>query len=173
MYGENPHSFKLRTSMPRFPLELTREHAQNYSKILTPESGLGNLRRHGSRPSQWPEHFLAGAANGARPIIGQVFKAGAFGDLPFSIPSIRVVNVAAVYGLTLPHLFRFRHLSPSFPDCHPGPTPKSRPTDLDAIRSLAKTAPFIVVPLVPENNCQDKANVSMSRSTFRGYSPSL
>lgn len=55
------------------------------------------------------ECLFGGAAYGAFPVIGQVFKFNTFGNLPFSIPFVGIVNVAAVGHLTLIHIFWFCH----------------------------------------------------------------
>lgn len=56
----------------------------------------------GSRPYQWFKAFFAGSADRTFPVIMQVFKMGALGDLSFFVALVRIVDIAAVYGLTLP-----------------------------------------------------------------------
>jgi hypothetical protein len=60
-----------------------------------------------TRTGQGPEIFFARPANRAFPIIGQVGKTSLFGDLSLSVPFVGIINVAAVYRLTLIHFFGF------------------------------------------------------------------
>ena len=81
---------------------------------MTPAYGRPRpcLRRFGRdrpRPNQRSEHFLARTAYRALPIFRQILKPGTFWDLPFPVSSVRIINVPAIYGLALPHLFRSRH----------------------------------------------------------------
>jgi hypothetical protein len=67
------------------------------------------LRGHGARAGQGFEHGFTRAAAGTFPILRQVFKPGARGNFPLLISSGRVVNVAAIARLALPHIFGLGH----------------------------------------------------------------
>jgi hypothetical protein len=56
----------------------------------------------GSWPYQRFKAFFAGPADRTFPVIMQVFKTDALGDLSFFVALVRIVDIAAVYGLTLP-----------------------------------------------------------------------
>jgi hypothetical protein len=70
---------------------------------------LSPLGRDRPWTSQGPEHFLGSPANRALPIFRQVLKPGALWDFAFSISPVRIINVAAIDGLALPHVFRSCH----------------------------------------------------------------
>ena len=55
------------------------------------------------------DHFFAGAADGAAPVFGQVFKTDPLGNLSFSVSAVRIVYVTAAGRLALVHVFRFGH----------------------------------------------------------------
>ena len=57
------------------------------------------------------KHFFAGPAHRAFPVVRQVFKLSASGYFPFTVPSIRIINISAVRRLALIHFRRLRHLS--------------------------------------------------------------
>ena len=58
-----------------------------------------------SGPASGSEHFFAGAAAGAFPVVGQILKAVPGGIFPFLSPLARIVNITAVGHLALPHIF--------------------------------------------------------------------
>ena len=57
------------------------------------------------------KHFFAGPAHRAFPVVRQVFKLYASGYFPFTVPSIRIINISAVRRLALIHFRRLSHLS--------------------------------------------------------------
>jgi hypothetical protein len=63
----------------------------------------------GSRACQGFKAFFACPADRTFPLIMQIFKTGALGDLSFFVALVRIVDIAAVYGLALPHVFGIRH----------------------------------------------------------------
>jgi len=79
---------------------------------LCPGRSLSTLpcfSRHRPGSCEGSEHLLARSANRALPIFRQVLKPGALWDFAFSISPVRIINVAAIDGLALPHVFRSCH----------------------------------------------------------------
>ena len=68
-----------------------------------------NIFLDGSGPSKRSEHSFTGPAYRAFPISGQILETSSFGNFSFTITSIRIINIAAVYRLALPHFLSFRH----------------------------------------------------------------
>ena len=56
-----------------------------------------------SASGEFFEHFLACSANGAVPVIGEVFKGSARRNLALAVSFFRPVDIAAVAYLALPH----------------------------------------------------------------------
>jgi hypothetical protein len=63
----------------------------------------------GAWSGQRPEALFACPAYRATPIFWCLLKPGAFGYFAFTIASIRIINTAAIDGLTLKHLFGLGH----------------------------------------------------------------
>jgi len=53
------------------------------------------------------EHFFAGAARRAFPVVRQVFKPSASGDFAFTVSPVRIIKISAVNRLALIHFFGF------------------------------------------------------------------
>ena len=63
----------------------------------------------GSRTSQRPEHFFAGAAYRAFPIFRKILKTSSLGNFASAVSSVRVIDVSTIRRLTLIHFLRFCH----------------------------------------------------------------
>ena len=74
-------------------------------------SGIEALCICSRRPGtgQGPEHLFAGAADRTFPVLREIRKRGPFGDLALSVAFVRVVDIAAIDGLTLIHFFGVGH----------------------------------------------------------------
>ena len=76
-------------------------------------SGIGQVTsvcQQISESAKGLENLLAGTADGAFPVIRKIVKLGSFGNFSLSVAFVRVVDISAIDGLTLPHFFRFCHL---------------------------------------------------------------
>ena len=63
----------------------------------------------GAWTGQGTKAFLGRAADWTPPFLGQFGEAGSRGYFPFPVTSVGVVDIPAIRGLALIHLFRFRH----------------------------------------------------------------
>ena len=93
-----------------------------------------------------PEHLLSRAADWTLPVVRQVLEESPFRDLTFLVPSVRIVHVAAICRLTLPHLVWFGHLL----------VPRSPVTQVAVSHTCRLTVPKVGL-LHPEDALQESS----------------
>ena len=65
------------------------------------------LCRHRIRPCQRAEHLFAGAATRTFPVVSKILKSCSRRNFPLFITPGWIVNISAISGLALPHIFWF------------------------------------------------------------------